>query len=127
MTVKLLNAMSPQQHLDRLSAIDAGFLAQEKPNTHMHIGGLALLGGSPPKLDEFLDHIASRLHLVPRYRQKLAVPPLQTGRPLWIDDPTFNLSYHMRHTALPAPGDHAALLALCGRVFSQPLDRSKPL
>jgi len=92
MTVKLLKAMSPQQHLDRLSAIDAGFLAQEKPTTHMPIGGLALLGGSPPKLGEFVEHIASRLHLVPRYRQKLAVPPLETGRPLWIDDPTFNLS-----------------------------------
>jgi diacylglycerol O-acyltransferase / wax synthase len=119
--------MSPARHLDRLSAIDAAFLAQEKPNTHMHIGALTLLEGPPPKLAEFLDHIESRLHLVPRYRQKLAVPPLETGRPLWIDDPSFNLAYHVRHTALPAPGDEPMLLALCGRIFSQRLDRAKPL
>ena len=93
--------MASQQHLDRLSAVDAGFLAQEKPNTHMHIGGLALFEGESPGLEEFLAHIETRLHLVPRYRQKLAVPPLETGRPLWVDDPTFNLAYHVRHTALP--------------------------
>jgi len=119
--------MAPQQHLDRLSAVDAGFLAQEKPNTHMHIGGLALFEGGPPGLDAFLAHIESRLHLVPRYRQKLATPPLETGRPLWVDDPTFNLSYHVRHTALPPPGAEDALLDLCARIFSQRLDRSKPL
>ena len=119
--------MAGQQHLDRLSAIDAGFLAQEKPNTHMHIGGLALFEGQPPDLGEFLAHIESRLHLVPRYRQKLATPPLETGRPLWIDDPTFNLAYHVRHTALPPPGDEGALLNMCARVFAQRLDRSKPL
>jgi diacylglycerol O-acyltransferase len=119
--------MPSQQHLDRLSAVDAGFLAQEKPNTHMHIGALALFEGEPPRLGEFLAHIESRLHLVPRYRQKLATPPLETGRPLWVDDPNFNLAYHVRHTALPAPGDEDALLNMCARVFSQRLDRSKPL
>src|SRR5215213_1066897 len=129
--------MPTQQHLDRLSAVDAGFLAQEKPNTHMHIGALALFEGAPPALDEFLGHIESRLHLVPRYRQKLATPPLETGRPLWVDDPRFNLAYHVRHTALPrgvagderseAVGDEAALLRMCARIFSQRLDRSKPL
>jgi diacylglycerol O-acyltransferase len=119
--------MAGQQHLDRLSAIDAGFLAQEKPNTHMHIGGLALFDGEPPELHEFLGHIESRLHLVPRYRQRLATPPLETGRPLWVDDPNFNLAYHVRHTALPPPGEEDALLNLCARIFSQRLDRSKPL
>src|SRR5215217_2053682 len=119
--------MPTQQHLDRLSAVDAGFLAQEKPNTHMHIGALALFEGAPPALDEFLGHIESRLHLVPRYRQKLATPPFETGRPLWVDDPTFNLAYHVRHSALPPPGAEEALLDLCGRIFSQRLDRSKPL
>ena len=119
--------MASQQHLDRLSAVDAGFLAQEKPNTHMHIGGLALFEGEPPALDEFLAHIESRLHLVPRYRQKLATPPFETGRALWVDDPNFNLAYHVRHTALPAPGDEDALLKMTARVFSQRLDRSKPL
>ena len=119
--------MPGQQHLDRLSAVDAAFLAQEKPTTHMHIGALALFDGAPPALDEFLAHIESRLHLVPRYRQKLATPPLETGRPLWVDDPTFNLAYHVRHTALPGPGDESALLRMCARIFSQRLDRSKPL
>ncbi len=119
--------MASQQHLDRLSAVDAGFLAQEKPNTHMHIGGLALFEGEPPALEEFLAHIESRLHLVPRYRQKLATPPFETGRPLWVDDPTFNLAYHVRHTALPDPGGEDALLQMTARVFSQQLDRSKPL
>jgi diacylglycerol O-acyltransferase / wax synthase len=67
------------------------------------------------------------LNLVPRFRQKLVVPPLEAGRPLWADDVNFNLSYHIRHTALPEPGGEAQLKRLCGRVFSQQLDRSKPL
>src|SRR5215213_10715548 len=114
-------------HMDRLSAIDAGFLAQEKPNTHMHIGGLVLLEGPPPALGDFLAHVRSRLHLVPRYRQKLAFPPLEAGLPLWVDDATFNLDYHVRHTALPAPGTEEQLRALAARIHSQRLDRAKPL
>ncbi|MEJ7894038.1 MAG: wax ester/triacylglycerol synthase family O-acyltransferase [Solirubrobacteraceae bacterium] len=116
-----------QGHLDRLSAIDAGFLAQEGPTTHMHIGGVVLLDGPPPDLDEFMGHVRSRLHLVPRYRQKIAKAPLETGLPLWIDDPKFNLGYHVRHTALPKPGNDRSLLDLAARLFSQQLDRSKPL
>jgi WS/DGAT/MGAT family acyltransferase len=116
-----------QGHLDRLSPIDAGFLAQEGPNTHMHIGGVVLLEGPPPPIADFLGQVRSRLHLVPRYRQKLAFPPLEAGLPLWIDDPTFNLDYHVRHTALPAPGDENNLLRLAARIYSQRLDRSKPL
>jgi WS/DGAT/MGAT family acyltransferase len=116
-----------QRHLDRLSPIDAGFLAQEGPNTHMHIGGVVLLDKGGPGYEEFLAHIRSRLHLVPRYRQKLAEPPLETGRPVWIDDTNFNLEYHVRHSALPEPGDREALWRLASRIFSQALDRSKPL
>jgi WS/DGAT/MGAT family acyltransferase len=116
-----------QRHLDRLSSIDAGFLAQEGPSTHMHIGGIARLEGPPPDIADFLAHVRSRLHLVPRYRQKLAMPPMEAGLPLWIDDPTFNLEYHVRHTAMPAPGDEETLLRLAARIFSQRLDRSKPL
>ncbi len=74
-----------------------------------------------------LDTLRGRLHLVPRYRQKLAVPPAGTGRPLWVDDPSFSLEYHVRHTALPEPGSEEQLLLLAGRIFSQQLDRSKPL
>ena len=93
----------------------------------MHVGSVLVFEGPTPDYDEFVHHIERGLHLVPRYRQKLAVPPLETGRPLWVDDPSFNLAYHVRHTALPAPGDEEALLAMAARVFSQRLDRSKPL
>jgi diacylglycerol O-acyltransferase len=116
-----------QQHLDRLTAIDASFLAQEGPASHMHVGGLVICEGPPPPFQEFLDHVRTRLHLVPRYRQKLAQPPLETGRPLWVDDPTFNLEYHVRQTGLPAPGNEEQLMRLCARIVSQQLDRSKPL
>jgi WS/DGAT/MGAT family acyltransferase len=116
-----------QAHGDRLTATDASFLAQEYEASHMHIGAMTVLEGPPPSYAAFADHIRSRLHLVPRYRQKLAVPPLETGRPLWVDDRDFNLDYHVRHTALPAPGSDFQLRALAARVFSQQLDRDKPL
>ncbi|TMM01465.1 MAG: wax ester/triacylglycerol synthase family O-acyltransferase [Actinobacteria bacterium] len=117
----------PQQHLDRLTPTDASFLAQEGPSSHMHIGGVLIFEGPPPKFSDFLDHVRSRLHLVPRYRQKLATPPLETGRPLWADDSNFNLEYHVRHSALPSPGNEHQLFRLAGRIASQRLDRSKPL
>src|SRR5215216_5603661 len=98
-----------QAHGDRLTAVDASFLAQEGPNAHMHIGAVMVFEGPPPAFSDFADHVRSRLHLVPRYRQKLAVPPLETGRPLWIDDPNFNLEYHLRHTGLPEPGSEDQL------------------
>jgi diacylglycerol O-acyltransferase len=116
-----------QQHLDRLTAVDASFLAQEGPASHMHIGGLVICEGPAPGYEEMLDHIRTRLHLVPRYRQRLAQPPLETGRPLWVDDPTFNLEYHVRQTALPSPGSEDQLMRLVARIMSQQLDRSKPL
>jgi diacylglycerol O-acyltransferase / wax synthase len=78
-------------------------------------------------MDEFLEQIRMRLHLVPRYRQKLAHTALDSGRPVWIDDPSFNLEYHIRHTALPAPGRWEQMQDLTARIFSQQLDRSKPL
>jgi diacylglycerol O-acyltransferase len=119
----------PQRHLDRLTAVDASFLLQEGPSSHMHVGGLTLLEGPPPTLEEFLTQIRQRLHLVPRYRHKLAHTntALDSGRPVWIDDPSFNLEYHVRHTALPVPGDWEQLCGLTARIFSQQLDRSKPL
>src|SRR5919201_2074499 len=117
----------PQQHLDRLTAIDASFLHQEGPASHMHVGAVMIFEGPPPAASDFLEQIRSRLHLVPRYRQKLATPPLETGRPLWVDDPNFNLEYHLRHTALPEPGTEDKLRALAARIHSQRLDRTKPL
>ena len=93
----------------------------------MHVGAVLIFEGPPPDYEDFCNQIRSRLHLVPRYRQKLAFPPLETGRPLWVDDPNFNLQYHVRHTALPSPGSEEQLRALAARMHSQRLDRSKPL
>jgi len=117
----------PQRHLDRLTPVDASFLHQEGPVSHMHIGGLTILEGPPPSMEEFLEQIRRRLHMVPRYRHKLAYTALDSGRPVWVDDPSFNLDYHVRHTALPAPGRWEQLQDLTARIFSQQLDRSKPL
>jgi diacylglycerol O-acyltransferase len=117
----------PQQHLDRLTSTDATFLHQEGASSHMHIGGVLIFEGPPPDFRDYLDHVRGRLHLVPRYRQKLAVPPFQTGRPLWVDDPSFNLEYHVRHSALPAPGGEEQLFRLAARIASQQLDRERPL
>ncbi len=119
--------MANQGHKDRLSAIDASFLAQERQASHMHVGALVIFEGPPPSREDFVQHIESRLGLVPRYRQKLAFPRFEMGRPFWVDDPQFNIDYHVRHTALPAPGTVEQLRGLVGRIFSQRLDRSKPL
>jgi diacylglycerol O-acyltransferase len=116
-----------QEHGDRLSAVDASFLHQEGPASHMHVGAVLIFDGPPPDYEDFCNATRARLHLVPRYRQKLAVPPIETGRPLWVDDANFNLEYHVRHTALPAPGSEEQLRALVARIHSQQLDRSKPL
>jgi WS/DGAT/MGAT family acyltransferase len=119
--------VAEQAHKDRLSAVDASFLHQERDASHMHVGALVIFEGPPPSRGEFAEHIESRLHLVPRYRQKLAFPRFEMGRPFWVDDPRFNLDYHVRHTALPSPGSVEQLRQLVGRIFSQRLDRSKPL
>ena len=115
------------RHLDRLTAVDASFLTNESSASHMHVGAILIFEGPPPKYVDLVEHIRGRLALVPRFRQKLVVPPLEAGRPLWADDVNFNLTYHIRHTALPEPGGEAQLKRLAGRVFSQQLDRSKPL
>ena len=80
-----------QSHRDRLSAIDASFLHQERRSSHMHVGAIVLMEGPVPSREEFTRHIESRLHLVPRYRQKLAFPRFEMGRPFWVDDPRFNI------------------------------------
>jgi diacylglycerol O-acyltransferase len=116
-----------QQHLDRLSSTDVSFLTNESSSSHMHVGAIMIFEGPTPSYEDLLDHIQSRHHLVPRFRQKLAYPPAQTGRPFWVDDPNLNLEYHVRHSALPAPGSEDQLRRMAARVFSQQLDRSKPL
>src|SRR5262249_25554631 len=107
-----------QRHLDRLTPVDASFLHQEWPVSHMHIGGFTLVAGPAPTMDGFLETIGRRLHMVPRYRHKLAPTALDSGRPVWVDDPSFNLEYHVRHTALPAPGKWEQLQDLTARIFS---------
>jgi WS/DGAT/MGAT family acyltransferase len=93
----------------------------------MHVGGLTIVEGPPPSMEEFLEQIRRRLHLVPRYRHKLAHTALDSGRPVWVDDPSFNLEYHIRNAALPTPGGWEQLQSLTAWIFSQQLDRSKPL
>lgn len=113
--------------MDRLSPLDASFLHIEDDVNHMHIGSVGIFEGPPPAYDELKATIGGRLALVPRYRQKVATVPLSLGRPVWVDDEHFNIEYHVRHTALPAPGGEEELRRLVGRVMSQQLDRSKPL
>jgi len=93
----------------------------------MHVAGCSVFEGPVPDYWELVDAIVSRLHLVPRYRQRLAFVPLEQGRPVWVDDPHFKAAYHVRHTALPRPGGDVELKRLAGRVFSQALDRTRPL
>jgi diacylglycerol O-acyltransferase / wax synthase len=93
----------------------------------MHIGSVGVYEGPAPSRDELLAAVESKLHLVPRYRQKVRYPPLHSGPPVWLDDSHFNLSYHVRRTALASPGGEEELRALTGRVMSQQLDRTKPL
>src|SRR3954467_5984385 len=112
---------------DRLTALDTSFLHLESGGAHMHVASVITFEGKAPEHQELVRAIEDRLHLVPRYRQKLAEVPLGQGRPVWVDDPHFNAEYHIRHTALPRPGTERELKALAGRVFAQALDRSKPL
>jgi diacylglycerol O-acyltransferase / wax synthase len=112
---------------DRLSGLDSSFLHLERDDIYMHVASTSLFEGPPPSYDEFQQHIASRLHQVPRFRQKLRFVPYDLGRPVWVDDPHLNLYYHVRHTSLPPPGSEEQLKILAARFFSQQLDRSKPL
>src|SRR5215216_1171392 len=116
-----------QQHLDRLSSTDVSFLANESSSSHMHVGAIMIFEGPAPSYEDLLEHIRGRSQQVPRFRQKLAFPPAQAGRPFWIDDPNLNLEYHVRHSALPSPGSEEQLRRMAARVFSQQLDRTKPL
>jgi len=112
---------------ERLTGLDTSFLHMERAGAHMHVASVSVFEGPAPSHKEFSDHIGSRLHLVPRFRQKLRFVPFDQGRPVWVDDPYLNLEYHVRQTALPAPGSDEQLRNLAARIFSQQLDRSKPL
>jgi len=107
--------------------LDASFLHIEDDVSHMHIASVAIFEGPQPPFADIVAMVDAKLALVPRYRQVVKFVPFELGRPVWADDPHFNIEYHLRHTALPAPGGEAELRKLVGRVMSQPLDRSKPL
>lgn len=113
--------------MDRLSGLDASFLHLERDGAHMHVASTTIFDGPVPSYEDFRAHLESRLHLVPRFRQRLAFVPYEQGRPVWVDDPHLNLDYHIRHTALPEPGSEEQLRNFAARAFSQGLDRSKPL
>jgi diacylglycerol O-acyltransferase len=115
--------------MDRLEPLDALFVEaeDEDANTSMAIASIAVLEGPAPSQQEVLALVAARLPLVPRYRHKLRTVPFRLGRPVWVDDPDFDLSYHIRRTALPAPGEDEQLAALMARVMSGRLDRDHPL
>src|SRR5438067_4099766 len=112
---------------ERLSSLDSLFLELEDRTTHMHVGAVAVFEGKAPPYRDFLQLIEARLDQVPRYRQRVQFVPFKQGRPVWIDESQFDLEYHVRHTALPAPGGDEELKRLAGRLFSQALDRDKPL
>ncbi|HVU72194.1 MAG TPA: wax ester/triacylglycerol synthase family O-acyltransferase [Mycobacteriales bacterium] len=116
--------------MDRLSALDVSFLYMEEPTTAMHVGGLAVFdppADHPFDYDALLDLIEARIALVPRYRQKVRWVPARLGNPVWVDDPDFDVSYHVRRSALPRPGTDEQLRELVGRLQSRQLDRARPL
>ena len=118
---------------ERLSSLDQTFLSFETPTTQMHIALTAIFESGPlqvgargVRIDRIRQHIASRLHLIPRYRQRLArIPVLQD--PVWVDDDHFALDYHVRHACLPGSGDESQLRARCEEILERPLDRTRPL
>jgi diacylglycerol O-acyltransferase len=113
--------------MEWMSPMDASFLHIEGPMNPMHIGGVSIFEGPAPAFERLEQMVAGKLGMVPRYRQKVRFVPLGLGRPVWVDDPHFNLSYHLRHTALPPPGSDDQLRRTAARIFAQHLDRAKPL
>ena len=115
--------------MDRMSPQDSAFLdsEDENPATSFHIGCVAILDGPAPSYENVVAAFAAKLPLVPRYRQKVRFLPFDLGPPVWVDDPGFDIGNHVRHTALPAPGDDEQLRTLVGRLMSRRLDRRRPL
>ncbi|MDK3256096.1 WS/DGAT/MGAT family O-acyltransferase [Blastococcus capsensis] len=113
--------------VERLSTLDASFLYLEEPGTPMHVGGVLILEAPPGGLDAIASLVEARLSLVPRYRQRIAQVPGHLGHPVWVDDPDFQLAYHLRRSGLPRPGTESQLLDLVSRLTSRPLDRTRPL
>src|SRR5438876_7006811 len=116
----------------RLSGQDAAFLYLERPTMHMHVAGLSVLDPSTRpdgrvRAEDLAEVITSRLHLVPRFRQKVVFVPGNLARPVWVDDDDFDIEFHLRRAALPPPGGRRELADYVQRVHARPLDRSMPL
>src|SRR5436190_19906499 len=114
--------------LERMNPMDAWFLyAEEDGVNHMNILSFIVLEGTPPPYEELLALVESKLPRLPRYRQVVRSLPLQVARPVWVDDANFDLEFHVRQTALAAPGDDAVLERLISRLMAQQFDRARPL
>jgi WS/DGAT/MGAT family acyltransferase len=114
---------------DRLSPLDVSFLYFEEPTTPMHVGGVQVFQAPASGFDHdrLIELISQRIAFVPRYRQRIRWVPARLANPVWVDDEDFDVSYHVRRSALPRPGDDTQLAELVARVQSRPLDRSRPL
>jgi diacylglycerol O-acyltransferase / wax synthase len=113
--------------VDRMSALDAGFYVAEDENAPLHVGAVMVFEGPAISYGDLIRLLLARLPRVPRYRQRVRTAPLHLSRPAWVDDEHFQILYHVRHTAVPAPGGPEQLRNLAGRIFAQRLDLSKPL
>src|SRR3712207_3796685 len=113
--------------VERLTTMDASFLYLEAPDAPMHVGGVLVLEPPAGGLEALAELVEARLALVPRYRQRVVEVPGHLANPVWVDDPDFDVDYHVRRSALPRPGSEEQLCALVSRVTSQPLDRDRPL
>src|SRR5688500_8369207 len=115
------------QNVDRVSALDARVIHAEREDSPMHVGSVTVFEGPAPSYGDVVRLLLSKLPKVPRYRQRVRPIPMQLGRPVWVDDPHFQILYHVRHTAVPRPGSDEQLRNLAGRVLGQRLDMAKPL
>ncbi len=118
--------------MEQLTGMDAAFLYMERPNAPLHIGGLAIYDpstapGGSMRFKEIIQFTEERMHLARTFRQRLVRVPLGVDHPYWIEDPNFDIEYHIRHIALPAPGDWRQLCIVASRIYSRPLDMDRPL
>ncbi len=118
--------------MEQLTGLDASFLYFERPRMPMHVGGLYIYDqstapGGSVRFKDILSFIEQRVHMARSFRQRAVSVPLNLDHPYWVEDPEFNIEYHVRHMALPQPGDWRQLCILASRLFSRPLDLSKPL
>ncbi len=125
MIKKILQQLNTAE-IESISGMDATFLYGETPNSHMHIGSVCIIEGSL-SFESFRELLQSRIHLVPKLRQRLVYVPMSIDYPYWVDDPNFNIDLHIRHIAIPQPSNWKQLRALASQIFSEPLDHSRPL